>query len=58
MGSRPSRVGGVAAMRTTTDANNVDWSIVLRADRPDAASQDSANLRLLAQHHHHQAAAG
>ncbi|WP_405393429.1 BREX system serine/threonine kinase PglW [Microbispora hainanensis] len=37
----------LTAMRTTADANNVDWSIVLRADRPDATSQDSANLRLL-----------
>ncbi len=35
------------AMRATADANNVDWSIVLRADRPDAAPQDAANLRLL-----------
>lgn len=37
----------LAAMRATADANNVDWSIVLRADRPDAARQDAANLRLL-----------
>ncbi|QSI48086.1 BREX system serine/threonine kinase PglW [Thermobispora bispora] len=37
----------LVAMRTTAEANNVDWSLVLRADRPDAAPQDAANLRLL-----------
>lgn len=37
----------LTAMRLTADANNVNWSIVLRADRPDAAPQDAANLRLL-----------
>lgn len=37
----------LAAMHATADENNVDWSIVLRADRPDASQRDSANLRLL-----------
>ncbi|GGP13222.1 BREX system serine/threonine kinase PglW [Nonomuraea glycinis] len=37
----------LTAMRASADAYNVDWSIVLRADRPDAAPQDVANLRRL-----------
>ncbi|MBG0825185.1 BREX system serine/threonine kinase PglW [Planomonospora sp. ID91781] len=37
----------VTAMRTTADSFNVDWSLVLRSDRPDAAPQDAANLRRL-----------
>ncbi|MEU0517124.1 BREX system serine/threonine kinase PglW [Streptosporangium sp. NPDC006007] len=37
----------LTAMRTTADALNVDWSLVLRSDRPDAAPQDAANLRRL-----------
>ncbi|GIN01347.1 BREX system serine/threonine kinase PglW [Planomonospora venezuelensis] len=37
----------VTAMRATADSFNVDWSLVLHSDRPDAAPQDAANLRRL-----------
>ncbi|MET8142266.1 BREX system serine/threonine kinase PglW [Sphaerisporangium sp. NPDC005288] len=37
----------LAAMRREADAHEVDWSLVLRSDRPDAAPQDAANLRTL-----------
>ncbi|MEV4242141.1 BREX system serine/threonine kinase PglW [Streptosporangium canum] len=37
----------LTAMRTTADSLTVDWSLVLRSDRPDAAPQDAANLRRL-----------
>ncbi|MGW4420856.1 BREX system serine/threonine kinase PglW [Streptosporangium sp. NPDC004631] len=37
----------LTAMRSTAGAFNVDWSLVLRSDRPDAAPQDAANLRRL-----------
>ncbi|WUW10958.1 hypothetical protein OG587_44245 [Streptosporangium sp. NBC_01469] len=37
----------LAAMRVTAEALSVDWSLVLRSDRPDAAPQDAANLRRL-----------
>jgi len=37
----------LTAMRTTADALGVDWSLVLRSDRPGAAPQDAANLRRL-----------
>ena len=34
----------LTAMRSTADALGVDWSLVLRSDRPGAAPQDAANL--------------
>ena len=37
----------LAEMRRLADENDVDWAIVLRADRPDAGPRDSANLRQL-----------
>ncbi|MGV9326762.1 BREX system serine/threonine kinase PglW [Streptosporangium sandarakinum] len=37
----------LTAMRQTAQTLNVDWSLVLRSDRPDAAPQDAANLRRL-----------
>ncbi|MBB4705170.1 BREX system serine/threonine kinase PglW [Sphaerisporangium siamense] len=37
----------LAAMRREAEEHQVDWSLVLRSDRPDAAPQDAANLRTL-----------
>lgn len=35
------------AMRAVARKHDVDWSLVLRSDRPDASLQDAANLRQL-----------
>lgn len=37
----------LTAMHATAQTHGVDWTLVLRSDRPDAAPQDAANLRQL-----------
>jgi serine/threonine protein kinase len=37
----------LAAKHRVAEENNADWTVVLRADRPDAPARDAAHLRLL-----------